>query len=288
MKRIGLIVNHSKPEARQVVRTIAQLARDTGLSLFADSRTVALIGAGKGVRACPVARFPGRVDGVMVLGGDGTMLSAAHRLHGSGLPLIGLNIGDLGYLTSVEASRAQEALTCLRDGRYTVSRRTTLENLLIHSDGRRVKMLDALNDLVVSRGASGRAVRLALSLDGIPVTTYVCDGIIVSTPTGSTAYALSAGGPIVMPGTGAWVIAVISPHTLTSRPLVVPDSTVVGIEVIKSATPLVASVDGQDDVTLDIHARVEIRRSKHDVPVIHLPDYDAYSLLSRKLGWGGR
>ena len=145
-----------------------------------------------------------------------------------------------------------------------------------------------MNDLVVSRGASGRAVRLELSLDGIFVTTYICDGIIVSTPTGSTAYGLSAGGPVVMPGTAALIVAVICPHTLSSRPLVVPDSTMVAIRVAKTSAPLVASVDGQDDLILEQGDLVEVRRSPRDVPVIHLPDYDAYSVLNRKLGWGGR
>lgn len=285
MKRIGLIVNHGKPQARDVARLVARLARRTGLSLLADAETVSVAGGG---RTCAIAAFPGRVDAVVVLGGDGTMLEAAHQLHGSGLPLMGLNLGDLGYLTSVEATRAKEALSCLREGRFTVSRRAALANALVRSDGQHVPMVDALNDLVVSRGASGRAVRLALSLDGVFVTTYVCDGIIVATPTGSTAYALSAGGPIVMPGTAALIVAAISPHTLTSRPLVVPDSSVVGIEVIKAATPLVASVDGQDSFELEPHARVEVRRSLHDVPVVHLPDYNAYAVLSRKLGWGGR
>ena len=148
--------------------------------------------------------------------------------------------------------------------------------------------MDALNDLVVSRGASGRAVRLELSLGGVFVTTYICDGIIVSSPTGSTAYALSAGGPIVMPDTAALVVAVICPHTLSSRPLVVPDSTMVALRVAKTSAPLVASVDGQDDFTLEQGDRVEVRRSPRDVPVIHLPDYDGYSVLDRKLGWGGR
>jgi NAD+ kinase len=201
---------------------------------------------------------------------------------------MGINLGDLGYLTSVEATRLEEALACLREERFAVSRRAALASLIARGDGSRAPTLDALNDLVVSRGASGRAVRLELSLDGVFVTTYICDGIVVSSPTGSTAYALSAGGPIVMPGTAALVVAVICPHTLSSRPLVVPDSTVVAIRVTKTAAPLVASVDGQDDVRLDQGDLVEVRRSPRDVPVIHLPGYDAYSVLDRKLGWGGR
>ena len=127
-----------------------------------------------------------------------------------------------------------------------------------------------------------------MSLDGVFVTNYICDGIIVSTPTGSTAYALSAGGPIVMPDTAALVVAVICPHTLSSRPIVVPDSTRIAIRVSKTSAPLVASVDGQNDIVMEQGDRVEIRRSPRDVPVIYLPDYDGYSVLNRKLGWGDR
>jgi NAD+ kinase len=285
MKRLGLIVNHGKPTAADMARTLVRLAKGLDLELQASAETVAVAGGG---HVCAVEDFPGRVDAVVVLGGDGTMLNAAHRLQGSGLPLMGLNLGDLGYLTSVEATRIEEALVCLREERVTIGRRAALANVIERTNGDRTVTLDALNDLVVSRGASGRAVRLELSLDGIFVTTYICDGIVVSTPTGSTAYALSAGGPIVMPGTAALVVAVICPHTLSSRPLVVPDSAMVAIRVAKSAAPLVASVDGQDDFILEQGERVEVRRSPRDVPVIHLPDYDGYSVLDRKLGWGGR
>ena len=235
MKRIGLIVNHGKPIAANMARTLGEFTRRLGMSLLADAETVAAAGTGE---VCAVEALPGRVDAVIVLGGDGTMLNTAHRLRGSGLPLMGMNLGDLGYLTSVEATRIEEALVCLREGRFTISQRAALASVIERASGDRTVIADALNDLVVSRGASGRAVRLELSLDGIFVTTHVCDGIIVSTPTGSTAYALSAGGPIVMPNTAALVVAVICPHTLTSRPLVVPDSTVVAIRVVKSAAPL--------------------------------------------------
>jgi NAD+ kinase len=285
MQRIGLIVNHDKPTAAGTAHALMQHARDLGMEVLACAKTVAEAGGGM---ACQTEDFPGRVDAVVVLGGDGTMLNAAHRLQGSGIPLIGLNLGDLGYLTSIEASRIQEAMRCLRDDRFTISQRAALSCRILRHNGEQFVTMDALNDLVVSRGASGRAVWLELSLGGVAVTTYICDGIIVSTPTGSTAYALSAGGPIVMPETAALVVAVICPHTLTSRPLVVPDTTVITIRVAKSSAPLVASIDGQDDFSLALGEQIEVQRSPRTVPVIHLPGYDGYSVLDRKLGWGGR
>ena len=285
MKRIGLIVNHSKPAAAAMAAKVLQIANRLGIDILASAETVAAAGGGQ---VCAEDALAGQADALVVLGGDGTMLNAAHSLRGHRVPLMGLNLGDLGYLTSVEATRIEEALTCLHEGRFTVSQRAALASVIVRKTGERLPALDALNDLVVSRGASGRAVQLELLLDDVFVTTYICDGIIVSTPTGSTAYALSAGGPIVMPGTAALVVAVICPHTLSSRPLVVPDSTRVAIRVAKSAATLVASVDGQDDLVMEPGDCIEVKRSPHDVPVIHLPDYDAYSVLNRKLGWGGR
>jgi NAD+ kinase len=284
MKRIGLIVNRGKPEAAGMVRQVASLARRLGLAWVADEPDARLAPGGEPAGA---DGFAGRVDGVVVLGGDGTMLAAARRLQGSGVPLIGLNLGDLGYLTSIEATRIEEALECLRHERFTISRRATLASRIVRRDGAQTATPDALNDVVVSRGASGRAVWLELALDGVFVTTYLCDGIILSTPTGSTAYALSAGGPIIMPGTPALLLAAICPHTLSSRPLVVPDATAVTIRVGEAAAPLVVSVDGQEDFTLAPDDGIEVRRSPRDVPVIHLPGYDGYAVLNRKLGWGG-
>ena len=157
MKRIGLIVNHDKPTAADMARTVVQIANRLGLELLASAQTVAVAG---GRNVCAIEDFSGRVDAVVVLGGDGTMLNAAHKLLGTNIPLMGLNLGDLGYLTSVEATRIEEALTRLREGNITISRRAALTSVIERTHGERVTTLDALNDLVVSRGASGRAVQL--------------------------------------------------------------------------------------------------------------------------------
>jgi NAD+ kinase len=284
MKRIGLIVNRRKSHADDAARRIGRLASDLGLALFADGRTVDMTGSGT---ACEPAELPRLVEAVVALGGDGTMLSAAHLLQGSSVPLMGLNIGSLGFLTSVGEDRFAEALRALRDDRFTVAPRATLESRILDGRGSDRALPDALNDVVASRGASGRVVEIELSLDGAPVTTYVCDGVIVSTPTGSTAYSLSAGGPIVVPGTPALVLSVICPHALGSRPLVVPDTVVISLAAVRAKAPLLVSVDGQDDCSLDPGQRLEVRRSPRDVRVILLPGHDNYAVLSRKLGWGG-
>jgi NAD+ kinase len=282
-----MIVNRSKARAAEALLRVAGLAEKAGLDVTLDARVHDLA---PGLVASPTDRFVGSIDGVVVLGGDGTMLDAAHRLRGTGLPLMGLNLGSLGYLTSVEESQFGAAFACLREDRFRVEELAALSGEIVRADGAREALPDALNDVVVSRGTSGRLAWLELLLDGLPVTTYACDGIIVSTPTGSTAYSLAAGGPIIMPGTRALAIGVICPHTLTSRPLVVSDGSSVAIRVTRGemAVPLLVSVDGQDGIALAADEQVCVRRSACDVPVIHLPEYNAFTVLSRKLGWGGR
>lgn len=286
MKRVGLIVNRGKARAADALLQVVRLAEAAGLTIIVDERFGPLQ---PGLTALPTEKFAGTVEGVVVLGGDGTMLDAAHRLRGTGLPLMGLNLGSLGYLTSVEESQFGAALACLRQDRFVVEQLAGLSGEIRRADGATVALPDALNDVVV-RGTSGRLAWLELLLDGLAVTTYACDGIIVATPTGSTAYSLAAGGPIIMPGTRALAIGMICPHTLTSRPLVVSDSSAVAIRVTRNeaAVPLLVSVDGRDGIVLAANEQVCVRRSSCDVPVIHLPDYNAFTVLSRKLGWGGR
>jgi NAD+ kinase len=286
MKRVGLIVNRGKARAADALLQVVRLAEAAGLAVVVDERFGPLQ---PGLTALPTEKFAGAVEGVVVLGGDGTMLDAAHRLRGTGLPLMGLNLGSLGYLTSVEESQFGAALACLRQDRFVVEQLAGLSGEIRRANGATVALPDALNDVVV-RGTSGRLAWLELLLDGLAVTTYACDGIIVATPTGSTAYSLAAGGPIIMPGTRALAIGMICPHTLTSRPLVVSDSSAVAIRVTRneSAVPLLVSVDGRDGIVLAANEQVCVRRSPCDVPVIHLPDYNAFTVLSRKLGWGGR
>jgi len=287
MKRLGIIVNAGKARAADALRRVAAMAAETGMDVILDARVGALA---PDLKALPTARFAGSVDGVVVMGGDGTMLDAAHRLRGTGLPLMGLNLGSLGYLTSVEEIQFGTALACLSQDRFRVEQLATLAVTIARADGSLTTLQHALNDVVVGRGAIGRLVWLKLELDGRELTTYACDGIIVATPTGSTAYSLAAGGPIIMPGTRAFAIGVICPHTLTSRPLVVSDASAVSIGMARADkdAPLLVSVDGQEGTILSACEQVHVRRSPNDVPVIHLPDYNAFSVLSRKLGWGGR
>lgn len=286
MKTIGLIANFAKPRAVEAIRHVSSLAAGMGFKVFAEERAAALCPA---ELVCPVASFSEKgVEAVVVLGGDGTMLDAVHRVVVQDLPLMGLNIGSLGYLTSVEEYQFGDALQQLREDRYDVSLRSALAVTLAHQEGTRMVLSGALNDVVVSRGGTGHAVELELLLDDKQVARVLCDGIIVATPTGSTAYSLSAGGPILLPDMSAFVISMICPHTLTARPLVIRDSVRIAIHALSHAVPTVISLDGRDDVPMQKGDTVEIVRSPRTVPLIELHGYNACDVLRRKLGWGGR
>lgn len=286
MKNIGIITNFDKERAAESLKHVSALASGMGFTVFAEGQAAALCPS-----EClsPVGEFKSRgVEAVVVLGGDGTLLNAARRVAGQNLPLMGLNIGSLGYLTCVEESQFADALLQLREDRYDVSSRSALTVSVRHSQGTPVGLTDALNDVVVSRGGSGHAVELELLLDGKQVARVVCDGIIVATPTGSTAYSLSVGGPILLPDISAFVISMISPHTLTSRPLVTRDTARIAIRAVSCTVPMVVSLDGRDDTPLQKDDTVEIVRSPRDVLLIELHGYDPCDVLRRKLGWGGR
>ena len=284
MKRIGLVVNFQKQLAKDEVKRVASLAAGMGFELYADAATAKLSPA---INVCDVKFFARLgVEGVVVLGGDGTMLEASRKLTGQGIPMMGLNMGSLGYLTSVEGHQFNEALKQLREDSFSVSRRTALAIRILRKDGAVDVLPDALNEAAVDHGARAKAVELELQLDEKPVANFLCDGIIVATPTGSTAYSLSSGGPIVLPEAEVLVVNVICPHTLTFRPLVVSDTTRIAIRVVQCPVPMVVSADGRDNVKLDVGDCVEVVRSSDAVPVIELSGYNPCDVLRRKLRWG--
>ena len=256
MRQIVFHVNRDKPGADTVRQRLAALAASLGLS------------------ECGPGEKP---EAVVVLGGDGTMLSAVHRF--PGVPLLGLNLGSLGYLAGVESPHFDNAMLALASGDYEVSRRTTL----------RVGDAVALNDVVVSRGVSGHAIQLELSVNGRMATRFSADGLVVATPTGSTAYSLAAGGPILLPDSESFAVTPICPHALASRPLVIPDTARLTVRARLRARGEKVAVfaDGARVQQLGADDAVEIVRADVSVPLIQLRGYDPYEVLSRKLGWNG-
>jgi len=286
MKTIGVITNFSKESAVELLAKVVVCAERIGFAVWVrGSPEVLPIEC----QCCAVECFIEKgVEAVVVLGGDGTMLDAAHQLGSAKLPMMGLNIGSLGYLTSVEDHQYEEALRHLYEGSFNVSCRTALSLKVFQPFGESRTLPDALNDGVISRGATGHAVKLELILDEMNVSRFLCDGIIVATPTGSTAYSLAAGGPIVMPDTPAFVVSFICPHSLTSRPLVLRDTTRIVIRVVECSSPMLVSSDGRRNVLIEQGGWVEIERSLLTVPVVELHGYNPYEVLRHKLSWGSR
>ena len=257
--RVAFHVNRDKPGADAVRARLAAFAQSVGLEVI------------KGVKGL---KDTSGLEGlaVVVLGGDGTMLSAVHRY--PGVPLLGLNLGSLGYLAAVEEPRFEDAVRALARGEFVISRRTVLE-----TRGRQ-----ALNDVVVSHEVAGHALALELLVDGTRATSFSADGLIVSTPTGSTAYSLSAGGPVLLPDTRSFVVTPVCPHALSSRPLVVRDTVRL---TVRTASSAVVYVDGAKAFRLPAGKEVEIAKADVTAPLVELPGYDPCEVLSRKLGWSG-
>jgi len=261
--KVAFHVNRDKPGADAVRARLTAFARTVGLEVI------------KGVKVSKdLNGINGLDDGlaVIVLGGDGTMLTAVHRY--PGIPLLGLNLGSLGYLAAVEEPRFEDAVRALARGEFVISRRTVLET----------RSRQALNDVVVSHEVAGHALALELLVDGTRATGFSADGLIVSTPTGSTAYSLSAGGPVLLPDTRSFVVTPVCPHALSSRPLVVRDTVRL---TVRTASSAVVYVDGARAFRLAAGKEVEIAKADVTVPLVELPGYDPCEVLSRKLGWSG-
>ena len=283
MKKIGVIVNTKRPRAADLLGELRKLAEGHGFKLYAeDSKIAETIGA----EHLPVEAFAKKVDVALAMGGDGTVLYTARALHGSNIPIMGINLGSLGFLTSVGDTEMAVALEAIANRTCKVSARDVAE-CRIFQNGSPVGGKPALNDIVLGWGASSRIVTLKLLIDGEPVGSFMCDGMMVSTPTGSTGHSLSAGGPILHPGIGGFGINVICPHTLSSRPLVVPHSSLIEIEVVNAAKELILSIDGQDEYSVEQGGKIEVRRSPHQVRFLQLENHSYFSVLAKKLHWRG-
>jgi NAD+ kinase len=227
--------------------------------------------------------LPGASDLAIVLGGDGTMLSIARRLAPHGVPLIGVNLGRLGFLTDIPLAGLEPTLGAMLDGQYTEERRTLLAVTIARADGSSVHA-PALNEVVVNRGGLGSMIECAVEIDGRFVYAMRADGIIVATPTGSTAYALSAGGPIIDPQLASFLLVPVAPHALTHRPIAISDSAHIAITVLR-ARDAGFHCDGQAFFTLAEGDRVMLSRAPHAARFLHPQGHDYFAMLREKLHW---
>jgi NAD+ kinase len=224
----------------------------------------------------------------VVVGGDGTLIHAVRILDGAEVPIFGINAGgQLGFLTEIPRARALPLLAQALEGRCPVEARLKLAVTLTRR-GKRLLEAEVLNDAVINRGALATMVDLRTTIDGAHVTSFRADGVIVATPTGSTAYSLAANGPILVPTLEAVIVNPICPHTLTQRPLVVPDRCTTTIEVLAASGELLLSLDGQVSEQLQVGDRVAVRRSAHQALLVRNPELDFFEILRSKLHWGER
>lgn len=279
---IGLILNPSKESVFPDVRELVLWLQEQGCPVLAEEGSPLRLDDVRHLSRDELARSS---DVVVVFGGDGTLLDAAHTVSRFDTPILGVNSGGLGFLTETTLGEVRESLgRILKDG-YDVQKRMMIE---AHVRDRNDASLHALNDMVLSRFRLGRVIQVAAHVDGEFVTSYVCDGMIVSTPTGSTAYNLSANGPIVHPRLGSIILNPICPHTLTNRPLILPPESRVRLEV-ESDEECLLTADGQDRVGgLEGGDVVELERSDREVTLIRSPERDFYNILRTKLRWGGK
>ena len=285
MRTVGLIPKIDTPTAAALARTIAEWLASRGHAPLVEAE-VGLTG----LPSAPGAELAGRADLLVVLGGDGTLLHAAGLVGEREVPILGINLGTLGFLTEVPREKAFELLAAALEGKLEVSRRLMLSVEVRHhfEGGEQVSYArPALNDVSIAKGALARLARLEVEIDGRHAALYESDGLIVATPTGSTAYSLSAGGPIVYPTVETILLTPICPHSLTQRPLVLPASAVIEVTLVSEGELFVA-VDGTRGPELRPGHQVRIRCAKHRTLILRNPEVDPFDILRAKLRWGAR
>jgi NAD+ kinase len=285
IRTTGIICKPIKEMVSTVVPPLMAWLAARGVNSYVDPQTATTIGAHeRGLRREEMGE---RIDWLIVLGGDGTLLSAARAMGPSQVPILAVNLGGLGFLTSVTLDELYPVLENVLADKPNLSERMMLEAEILH-DGKVSDKQIALNDAVANKAALARMLDFDVHVDGHHVGRYRADGLIVATPTGSTAYSLAAGGPIIHPDLQAFVITPICPHMLTNRPLVVPDTARVELNFAVSHEPVYLTIDGQIGFQLDAKDRVVITRSSHKVRVVRPPTMTYYEILRSKLRWSER
>lgn len=282
-KTVGIIAHTGKPGAAELVRQLRAEFERASVRVVMEKATAELVGDPSGMS---IAAVGAEAELLVVLGGDGTILNAVGNLKDEIRPIFGINIGSLGFLTCLNSSTYRQAVESIVSGEYSLSDRALLAVSVRQGDCVLHETV-ALNDAVVSRGKISRLIRLRTRVNGEALTEFNADGLVVATPTGSTAYSLSAGGPILAPQSGVFVITPICPHVLTNRSVIVEDRSLIEIEASRAEIPVYLTVDGRDPIPLDFGATVAIRRSEKVLPLAVLPEASFFSVVRQKLKWSG-
>ena len=282
-KTIGLIAHTGKPGVGDLVNAIVQEFGRFSIKIEIEKETAAI--AGKSSDRS-IAQLGAAADLLVVVGGDGTILHVVGQLGEVIKPIFGINVGSLGFLTCANSSAYREAVECIAKDRINFSQRTLLE-ARIKAAEKQTKKMTALNDAVLSRGELSRLVLLRTRVNGEALTEFNADGLIVATPTGSTAYSLSAGGPILDPESGVLVITPICPHVLTNRSIIVAETSIIDIEVSDPDYPVFLTLDGRQPIRVKRGSTINIRKAKKTLPLAALPDVSFFNVVRQKLKWSG-
>ncbi|MGG3873988.1 NAD(+)/NADH kinase [Brevibacillus laterosporus] len=280
MKSIGIIANKGKPKARVVARELLYLLETRGAKVYLEQDLAGVIG--REDVAVPLYDFSKYVEILCVLGGDGTLLGIARQLAGHNLPVLGINLGTLGFLSEAEPDNLTDAVEKLLSGQYYTEERSMLTTEL-YRQGERLATYTAMNDIGITKGSFCRIIKCSVYSNGFYVGTFSGDGIIVSSPTGSTAYSLAAGGPIVAPNVAMLLLTPIASHSLTARPIVLASDQRLRIEVDAVHDKIGLSIDGQFGSRLEGGDEIFIEQSKHVTPLIKWTQGNFYELIRTKL-----
>jgi len=281
--KVGVIANSSKESAVEYTCRLCEWLLKKGLEVFLEDEIAEKAGITPGINREDLASI---VDIIVVFGGDGTLLVASRSLKGLDVPIIGINLGGFGFLTVVNLNEMFSAMELILKGKYKTSKRMMLDAIFQGEGERRIEK-SVLNDVVINRGDLGRMIHLKTFVDDKYLATFKADGLIISTPTGSTAYSLSAGGPIVFPGLNSIIINPICPHTLTNRPIMLPPDVTIKVILWMKEESATAIFDGQVSYIMKSGDAIEVKKSNDYINLVDSPHRDYQEILRTKLGWGG-
>lgn len=282
IRTVGLVAKYQEPKAAEMVRWLVPWLKQRGKKVLVENGI-----SRSGGTSCSKKEMAGKSDLIISLGGDGTLLNIAPLVERPDVPILGVNLGGLGFITEVGVDELESVLTKTLEGHYEVEQRMTLE-IRVRSQKEKPHKFRVLNDAVIAKGARSRIIDLETYVDDDYLCTYRADGLIISTPTGSTAYSLAAGGPILEPALGAIILSPICPHTLTNRPIVVPSKAAIRVTLRSFGDTVILSPDGQQGVQLNNGDKVEARDYGMPVSLIKTPSRRYYEILRNKLKWGER
>ena len=282
MKNIGVLCKQKPAAGKEILTELTRWLREKQYNVLMDSQTGSLIGETSSLKK---ADIPPRGDLIIVLGGDGTLLSVARIAHTHNVPILAVNLGSLGFLTEISLPELYGTLEKVLKKDFSIEKRMLL-NIILWRNGSKAQNHHVLNDVVINKGVVARIVDLEVLVNSQYMTSYRADGLIIATPTGSTAYSLSAGGPIIHPSMQALVLSPICPFTLTNRPILIPDNSIIQVKL--TTEDVRVTLDGQEGYHMVVGDVLEIKKADTTLQLIQAPGKNYYQILRQKLHWGSR